>query len=164
MSLPAYRPVRHIYLRPGETVVITQLNDANPPPVDGEPEGTVEVPASSSSPLSLAPENVNSSTSQNLTQTSNVTQDSILPPPPYVPTGVVRVLAAFNRVPTPDELRMYWPYEESHVAYLVVCGARIAVLPTWELTKPLVHGISGPIFKKYDTFALALQRYTHCFN
>ncbi|THV01168.1 hypothetical protein K435DRAFT_854025 [Dendrothele bispora CBS 962.96] len=90
------------------------------------------------------------------------------PPPPYVvpnvPTEAVRVFAAFNRVPTPNELRLYWPYEESRPAYLVVSGARIAILPTWELTKPLVHGVSDSIFKKCNSFTAALHEYIQCVN
>ncbi|THU93751.1 hypothetical protein K435DRAFT_861210 [Dendrothele bispora CBS 962.96] len=168
MSLPYRGRVRHIFLRPGETVMISQLENANHTAVGGATEETAEETAEEAAlPLQLPPlalDHVNPNSSEHLTQTSDVVQGSIPPPPPYLPIGSVRVFAAFNRVPTPDELRAYWPYEESHMAYLVVCGARIAILPLWEMAKPLVHGITSPIFKKYDTFTLALERYTQCFN
>ncbi|THU98711.1 hypothetical protein K435DRAFT_856344 [Dendrothele bispora CBS 962.96] len=152
---------RHIHLRAGEMVIISQGigssllpdNVADDHPMLSEEHG----------PHESEPERLESPFGVNEIAVAPSTLSQGLPPP-YVPTERVLVFAAFNRVPTPEELRTYWPYQNTHVAYLIVAGARIAILPTWEMTKPLVHGISGPIYKKYPTFVAALESYTKCIN
>ncbi|THU86913.1 hypothetical protein K435DRAFT_867804 [Dendrothele bispora CBS 962.96] len=123
-------------------------HDPTPPSVDQptRPEGFEELEVQSENPrmpLSTGAGNSNSSTPppSNGSAPNSISRSLSPPPPPYavpnVPTEAVRVFAAFNRVPTPNELRVYWPYEDSRPAYLIVSGARIAILPTWYV----LHGI-----------------------
>ncbi|KAK7434336.1 hypothetical protein VKT23_020243 [Stygiomarasmius scandens] len=91
------------------------------------------------------------------------------PPPPYVvprpvPEGLVRVYAAFNRVPSPHEVANYWPHELNKKAYLVVEGCRIGFFPSCTLAQPFVDRVSRARHLSFSSFSDALQVYTNCYN
>ncbi|THU94600.1 hypothetical protein K435DRAFT_860397 [Dendrothele bispora CBS 962.96] len=89
----------------------------------------------------------------------------VSPPPRAIPGGIVKVYAAFNRVPSPEEFSSYWPHGTHDRGYLVLEGCRIGFFPSWTLAQPFLHRVSNArhVHQKL-AFSDAFRIYTNSYN
>ncbi|THV06297.1 hypothetical protein K435DRAFT_849093 [Dendrothele bispora CBS 962.96] len=186
--------VRHIVLRPGESIILTVASsDADSPEPDLCPEcesnlGVFHGPPRPSTPSTPPPPFSTTESAPSgsvevippaLSAAQTVSSDihtaslprsdivTIQPPGLEINRGIpIRTseFVAYKVIPHPDELERVWPLDHYVKTYAVFKGIRVGMFPSWEITQPFVFAVSRADFKSFKKFSDAMVEYRKRYN